>query len=477
MKLYRNAVTITMFFSFFLLWMALFNDASENIQDLAGTHITQQLQQDDIFIEKFTNEEIAILATMDENELHEIIQALHKERIKSTLAQPTMSNGQENEKEDCCPICLEEWSVCKTQIKTACLHIYCGNCFLENFCKRNKKNCSMCREVISAYHTIVESNDLNFIEKLILLYPEILNENENNGDSFLGIVKEKNKQNILDFITPYIENAPILHDAVVSGNYERVQAVLQTEYVNPNVTPHGKNLPLSIALNNNNQDIAKLLIENGIHLNQENPSGDTPLFEAVGNSHLENIKFLLNFGADPNIPEYDADHALTGVLLPIWNAQTVEIAQLLIHHGAKFRDRLDEDGETILTSASDAGNKDLVEFYINQGLNVNHLDDNGTPLTHAIDGNYIDVAEILLKHGADPNIGHENYTLLQLSIIAKKKRLMKALLSHGANPFMKNSVGQNSLDVAQNTGYFLGTKILKDYVYGLPVKRKREENE
>jgi hypothetical protein len=54
---------------------------------------------------------------------------------------------------------------------------------------------------------------------------------------------------------------------------------------------------------------------------------------------------------------------------------------------------------------------------------------------------------------------------------------MKALLSHGANPFMKNSVGQNSLDVAQNTGYFLGTKILKDYVYGLPVKRKREENE
>ena len=46
MKLYRNAVTITMFFLFVLLWMALFNDASENIQDLAGTHITQQLQQD-----------------------------------------------------------------------------------------------------------------------------------------------------------------------------------------------------------------------------------------------------------------------------------------------------------------------------------------------------------------------------------------------------------------------------------------------
>jgi len=77
--------------------MALFIDASEIIQDLVGNHIsTPQLQQDDIFIEKFTNEEIAILATMDENELYEIIQALHKERIKSTLAQPTMSNGQKN---------------------------------------------------------------------------------------------------------------------------------------------------------------------------------------------------------------------------------------------------------------------------------------------------------------------------------------------------------------------------------------------
>jgi len=96
MKLYRNTVTITMFFLFVLLWMALFIDASENIQDLGGNHITQQLQQDDIITQKFTNEEIAILATMDENELYESIQELHKERVKSTLTQPTMSKSRQN---------------------------------------------------------------------------------------------------------------------------------------------------------------------------------------------------------------------------------------------------------------------------------------------------------------------------------------------------------------------------------------------
>jgi hypothetical protein len=49
---------------------------------------------EDIITQKFTNEEIAILATMDENELYESIQELHKERVKSTLTQPTMSKSR-----------------------------------------------------------------------------------------------------------------------------------------------------------------------------------------------------------------------------------------------------------------------------------------------------------------------------------------------------------------------------------------------
>lgn len=396
--------------------------------------------------------------------------------------------SKETEEEEICPICFEKLSECGTQIKTACGHKFCGNCFLENFCRRFKTQCSMCRTVLNPYVTIVESNNLPFIKEFILHYPEVLNENDGIGDSFLDIVKEKNKQDILDFMTLYIDKAPMLHGAVVNGDYEEVQKLLRQDYVNPNVIPGENNLPLSIALENDRQDIGQLLIENGAHVNQANIDCYTPLFEAVENNHISNIKFLLDNGADPNLPEYN-DEYQNAILLPIWKADTVESAQLLIDYGAKIHDRLDTDGETILTNASYKGNKDLVEFYIEKGLDVNHFDENGTPLTHAIDQNHIEIAEILLKNGADPNIEHEQIqfehehrnhagTLLQLCFRPKKKkRLMKALLTHCANPFVKNSVGQNTIDEVQPMKGNLATEILKKYLKNIKLKRFKREDE
>lgn len=394
--------------------------------------------------------------------------------------------ASQKEEEDMCPICFDEFSKCETQMKTSCGHKFCGNCFLENFCKQSKNKCSICRQIIDAYRTIVDNNNLVFMKKFILNYPEILTDPEYcDGDHFIDIVEEKNKQDILDFMTLYIEKAPMLYGAVESGDYETIKSLLQEIYVNPNAIPRGKNknLPLIIALQNNRQDIAKLLIENGAYVNQENNENHTSLFEAVEEFNIENVKFLLDNGADPNIPEYQ-DEIQNATFLPIWKAETVEIAQLLIDYGAKFLERFDDEDESILTHVSDIGNADLVKFYINQGLDVNHVDENGTPLTHAIDGKNIEVAEILLNNGADPNIEHQDHTLLQLSITKKKKRLMKALLLHGANPFMKDNTDHNALDSARtiNTDNVLATKILKEYAkhlkeYAKNLKRKREENE
>ena len=116
----------------------------------------------------------------------------------------------------------------------------------------------------------------------------------------------------------------MLHGAVVNGDYEEVQKLLRQDYVNPNVIPGENNLPLSIALENDRQDIGQLLIENGAHVNQANIDCYTPLFEAVENNHISNIKFLLDNGADPNLPEYN-DEYQNAILLPIWKADTVEV--------------------------------------------------------------------------------------------------------------------------------------------------------
>ena len=75
---------------------------------------------------------------------------------------------------------------------------------------------------------------------------------------------------------------------------------------------------------------------------------------------------------------------------------------------------------------------------------------------------------------------HRNHagTLLQLCFRPKKKkRLMKALLTHCANPFVKNSVGQNTIDEVQPMKGNLATEILKKYLKNIKLKRFKREDE
>ena len=44
--------------------------------------------------EKFTNEEVEILANIEKYQLHDTIQELHQERINSTLVQVSMPNSE-----------------------------------------------------------------------------------------------------------------------------------------------------------------------------------------------------------------------------------------------------------------------------------------------------------------------------------------------------------------------------------------------
>ena len=50
-----------------------------------------------------------------------------------------------------------------------------------------------------------------------------------------------------------------------------------------------------------NYQIMHYLLENYSNVNAKNKEGLTPLFYAVHTKHKENIKLLIEYGADPNI--------------------------------------------------------------------------------------------------------------------------------------------------------------------------------
>ncbi|MEO0202771.1 MAG: ankyrin repeat domain-containing protein [candidate division WOR-3 bacterium] len=68
-----------------------------------------------------------------------------------------------------------------------------------------------------------------------------------------------------------------------------------------NIKNNNGKTPLHIAVENEYEDIVKLLLEKNVDVNIKDNEGNTPLHKAVKNGNYFIIKELLKFGADKNI--------------------------------------------------------------------------------------------------------------------------------------------------------------------------------
>lgn len=102
-------------------------------------------------------------------------------------------------------------------------------------------------------------------------------------------------------------------------------------------------------------------------------SGVQNLKKAVMTKNIENVRELLQQGADPN----EVDNWNRTPLFVVWN--NVEIARLLIQAGADVN-HVDKDGETPLWKAVRNGFPELVNLYLENGADPRHLLKNGLSL-------------------------------------------------------------------------------------------------
>ncbi|KAF3827760.1 hypothetical protein GH733_000995 [Mirounga leonina] len=96
------------------------------------------------------------------------------------------------------------------------------------------------------------------------------------------------------------------------------------------------------------------------------------------------------------------------------------------------------------------GRKDVVEYLLQNGANVQARDDGGLiPLHNACSFGHAEVVSLLLRHGADPNARDNwNYTPLHEAAIKGKIDVCIVLLQHGAEPTIRNTDGRTALDLA-----------------------------
>lgn len=195
----------------------------------------------------------------------------------------------------------------------------------------------------------------------------------------------------------------------------------------------------------------------------------SPLMKAVGANQFEVVKYLLDHGASVNLKLRDT--ALHKAVL----LGNKEMAEFLLQRGAD-PNIPDASQSTPLHLAARAGHKALCELllkskanpnargenYGGQEFNIQNYHWNSTPLHIAVRRGFKAVAETLLDHGADIEAANSGgATPLLVAIIGGRPELAKFLVGRKANLKTRDNLKQFPLQLAVSQGESLVKLLLE----------------
>jgi ankyrin repeat protein len=123
------------------------------------------------------------------------------------------------------------------------------------------------------------------------------------------------------------------------------------------------------------------------------------------------------------------------------------------------------DGFTPVALAAYLGQKDVTQYLLEKGANVNAMARNATgftPLTGAIANNHVEISKILVKRGADVNHRYEGGAspLMEASQNGNLE-LVRFLLENGADPTAKTGDGKTPMSFAKEKNHLEVVEALK----------------
>ncbi|OQE31955.1 hypothetical protein PENSTE_c001G01273 [Penicillium steckii] len=204
---------------------------------------------------------------------------------------------------------------------------------------------------------------------------------------------------------------------------------MMTKNVGGSASTLHHNLPT--ALRERDHNLIEKLLNSGV---SPDKAGDFyPLYEAVSQRDIENLRLLLVFQANPNIPDAQGK---TPLLLAVEQG-FVDGATLLLKYGADANYRANAKLETPLICAISRRNIKLLQAMLASGGNPNDNAPSGTTLLIELIRKRTpdQFIEALLEAGCDLNRKDNNgKTALCEAIHDDQSRIVSILLDHNANP-------------------------------------------
>jgi len=125
-----------------------------------------------------------------------------------------------------------------------------------------------------------------------------------------------------------------------------------------------------------------------------------------------------------------------------------EMAEFLIDHGTDVN--IYHDGWTPLQWAAKFNSQETVKLLIDRGADISAKDNTGqTSLHHAVREKFIETAQLLIDCGADIHAKDDSgQTPLHIAAKYGRKEIAQMLIGQGADIRAKNNAGQTPLDIA-----------------------------
>ncbi len=194
------------------------------------------------------------------------------------------------------------------------------------------------------------------------------------------------------------------------------------------IQPSGRALVQAVTLDEVQH--VEWLLDVGVHTEQRDAAGHTPLRISIEQDHPSTALILLEGEANPNAKSPDGVDIL-GLAL---GKNFPSVVEKLIENGAK-PDGAMPNGEKILPWAIRNGRLAFVRSMFRHGADPHLTDRDGTPLLHiAIAAGHKDLVKTLIGHGADPGATDpEGNSTIALALKNKWTGILPTLAAAGAD--------------------------------------------
>ena len=210
-------------------------------------------------------------------------------------------------------------------------------------------------------------------------------------------------------------------------------------------------LPLVDAAAQQNWQQVRTLLDAGADVNAPRADGVTALLLAAHWDDIGTVEVLLAGGADPNAAD---DHGVTPLMRASENA-SVAVARALLAAGAN-PNATQTSGLTALMIAGGTGNRDVVRALLTSGADVNAVTRSSgvTALMWAVEAPHPEVVHILLESAADVSVSsRKGFTPLLLAARSGDVELANLLIAAGADVNQPGSDGTHALPLAIISGH------------------------